>query len=245
MTKTFMGDFGMDQEMWLLQLWSGTIGAALSAVLAALVAVGVVLSSNKVQRGIAAEALAENTRQSEEQTSIIREQLEEQRKQGEAQLASVREQLYEQRKEASKAREYAAIADLVGLTAVGRDIQREEDFFIEYEQKLLAAAARWQLELAPAEAMRTEIGKWAPFLTNLARGSHGAGLTIDPGTLEVDPNSDMERRQDLVKNFASLLVEWPRATTKDERAHIVGMLARVRKAGSGPLEDDVIFAGWL
>ncbi|MFF1880192.1 hypothetical protein ACFVVC_01820 [Pseudarthrobacter sp. NPDC058196] len=225
-------------DEWLLQLWSGTVGAALSAVLAAFVAVGVVWWTNKVQRKIASDVKTATAEQ-------VREQMAQNERHAAEQLSLARKQLDEQRKEASKAREVAAIADLVSLTAVGRDIQREEAFFLQYEQDVLAAVARWQLELDETSSMRTEIPEWTPFLVNLARASHHAGLRVDPDSLEVDSNSDLARRQDLVKNFSDLLIRWHRATTFEEKEKVVGILKRVRTAGSGPLDNDPIFAGWL
>jgi hypothetical protein len=216
-----------NQDEWLMQLWSGTIGAAFSAVLAALVAVGVVVLTNKLQRDLAEKAMAKNDKIAAEQLDHARQQLE------------------EQREEASRAREYAAIADLVSLTAIGRDVQREEAFFLQYEQNVLAAVVRWQLELDENSPMRAEIREWTPFLVQLARNSHQAGLTVDPVTLQVDADSDLERRQNLVKSFSEQLIDWPGARTSEEQAKIVGLLKRVRTAGSSPLEDDPLFAGWL
>lgn len=226
------------QDEWLLQLWSGTIGAALSAVLAACVAVGVVWSANKTQRMLAEEVKATTANQ-------FKEQLDQNERHAAEQLALAQRQLVEQRNEASKAREFAAIADLVSLTAVGRDAQRDDAFFLQYEQSVLAAIARWQLELDESSPMLTEIGEWKLFLVSLARESHLAGLTVDPDSLQVDPGSDLARRQDLVKTFSEILISWPRATTPAEKEKIAGLLKHVRTAGSGSLDNHPIYAGWL
>jgi hypothetical protein len=94
-------------EIWLLQLWSGTFGASIGAIAAA----GVALllgwrSNNKHQLRLAALARRQAAALAEEQLA--------------SQERSLRQQLDDQRAEASKARYFEAIGAIVATVEAGR-----------------------------------------------------------------------------------------------------------------------------
>lgn len=115
------------EALWIscgtwIGFWSGVVGAATSALLAAAVAYGVVWATNKHQSRLAANALK-------------------------AQSAALNTQLEEQRQEASKAREIAAMADVVAKT---NDLWWNPSSISDLAQSpvpdAVAAAIRWRLE---------------------------------------------------------------------------------------------------
>ncbi|WP_164200199.1 hypothetical protein [[Micrococcus luteus] ATCC 49442] len=93
-------------EIWLLQLWSGTFGASIGAIAAAGVALLLGWRSNKHQLRLAALARRQAAALAEEQLA--------------SQERSLRQQLDDQRAEASKARYFEAIGAFVATVEAGR-----------------------------------------------------------------------------------------------------------------------------
>ncbi|MCF3137652.1 hypothetical protein LRQ04_00145 [Paenarthrobacter sp. AR 02] len=125
------------EALWIscgswLGFWNGSIGALTSALLAAGVATGVVLATNRKQSQLARIAL-------------------------DAQSESLQEQLNEQRREGSRHRELAAIAELVAETHALW--WRPELIWVDSGNpfpRALAAAIRWRLEGTLGETGKVE-----------------------------------------------------------------------------------------
>lgn len=134
-------------EMWLLGLWSGTFGAAVSAVAAALVAIAVLHFSNKHQTALAKKAREAATRDLEHQIVV-------------------------QREEASRERGSQAIA--VFLAELDEKVTRLADSSLTIDElvamrtTLSTAAARWSME-TKNKAMHLELVHWPVLLFDLSR----------------------------------------------------------------------------
>lgn len=150
-------------EIWLLQLWSGTFAAAVSGA----VAVFVLYLSNRHQTKLSKlareDASAAADRQLESQAVGLREQLVSQQRGLEAQLV-------QQRLEATKERQAAALADLLvsqnklvrAMMWANPDTELSE-LFGDMQTK----AARWQMEL-PEAPERHDILRFVMMLQALA-----------------------------------------------------------------------------
>jgi len=145
--------WGITADNWAL-LWGAFIGAVISGGAAAGVATWVLKKTR------------------EDQASLAKTQLDEQRKDLEHQLKEQRQslelQLKEQRAEASKAREIAAIADILAAAATINERYAERDsvmnvLFVAFE----SAVVRWQIELDHKE-MAHEIQDWGTLFRKLA-----------------------------------------------------------------------------
>lgn len=168
-----MDVFLCGEALWIscgtwLGFWNGVIGAFTGAVLAAGVAMLVVWRTNKHQTKLVDRQLDDagqkataalghqkiaETKALQEQRAALNKQLTEQRE-------SLRTQLDEQRREASKNREHAAIAEVLGCLAESHILlvptNPLEDTALS---RFAAAAGRWELETADTE-LRAEIPKW-------------------------------------------------------------------------------------
>lgn len=138
-------------------LLSGIIGAVLSAGVAALVAAGVLVRSNRHQRKLADEAAAM-------QRELAQEQADEQHRNAQAALSEQRgiaeRQLAEQKKEASIAREQQAIAEVIIATEDFMVIKLGPDEEAEQQMRALrVAVARWRAELG-MDDMQRELLLW-------------------------------------------------------------------------------------
>ena len=135
-------------EMWLLQLWSGTFGATIGAVLAAGVALLVVTLTNKHQNRMAKSAL-------------------------EGQRADLQRQINEQRAESSRNRGTAAIADLLPelgeIESATNESKVPTSFeLVAFRHRLTTAVSRWRLEI-DSLSMFNELQHWPELLYRLAR----------------------------------------------------------------------------
>lgn len=149
----FFSDISRDE--WV-QLWAGLLGAVpaaiLSAVVAALVAMFVLDRSNKNQQELAAEAV------------MVQRKL-------------AAEQLREQRTEALRAREQAAIAEVIIAAEDFLEVTRwtQEDL-LHRVRELKLAIARWRAELGVGK-MQHEMLSWPPVLRQtafaLSASAHG------------------------------------------------------------------------
>lgn len=125
LSRKLMGMFmGISEGDWL-ELWSGFIGALVSAVLAALVAVLVVWRTNKHQSGLAKSALAAQREDAATALKVQRDLLE--------------RQIREQREEARRAERHQALArfiagvrelsflhsetELISIARIGRELE--------------------------------------------------------------------------------------------------------------------------
>lgn len=159
--------WGIDRPEWFL-LWSGILGAVVSAAVAAWVASRVLVRSNRHQSELADEAATRQEKlagkQMDMQMQSSRRALSEQRAQLQQQLAqqqSIAErQIEEQRKQASLAREQLAIAEVIIATedfmAIGID---SEEVAANQLRSLRVAAARWRAELG-TDVMQNELLLW-------------------------------------------------------------------------------------
>lgn len=173
-----------------ISFWSGLVGAAVSAVLAAAVAVGVVYATNHHQTTLverqlkAADKAAEDAlaRQKIDQVKAQREQREALDKQLSEQREGLQLQLDEQRREASLAREHAAIADVMThLFELRLNPPRAKDETTAVLAGTTSAVARWYIESSD-KALRQEISKWQPYLAGLIlyrRRGASLGLSND------------------------------------------------------------------
>lgn len=132
---------GIDRPEWFL-LWSGILGAVVSAAVAALVATVVLALSNRHQIKLSEEA-------AEEQRKIVLMQLD------------------EQRSEAARSREQTALAEvLIAVEGLTMEMRSTEDVRA-YVPTLNAAMARWRIELGGG-AMEREVMRWPMLLRRLA-----------------------------------------------------------------------------
>lgn len=193
-----------DQEMWLLQLWSGTIGAAVAAVLAAIVTVVTLMCSTRHGEKLAREARSHANKLAEAQLKEAKSARE--------------EQVREQRGEAAKSRQFSAIADLVAALE-GYERENDEDSYSdEYRRVLRSAVARWQLDL-DSEVMKNEIGQWPWLLWQLAGEAH-----------KEPSNRDHEAQRRFAYSCAELAeaaMEWPSASA-EKQVTIIRHLSSVR-----------------
>lgn len=202
---------------WLV-VWNGLIGALIAAVLAAGVAMLVVLLSTNHQT-----KLAKAERRAQQNAAI---------KELKQQSDSLKLQLAEQRAEASKARETAAIADM--LAAIAQlDSNCIEGETADLEKTHLAfesAMIRWEMEL-DHEAMAEEIQNWH-FLTRKLVAMARWESDWDQGTTFRDALSTATH------GLADALKRWPKAhgQTRDD---IFAVIKADRELAMDPIDKDI------
>lgn len=195
-------------------LWSGIIGSVVAAVLGALVALGIVMITNRHQSDLATqarrEAAAQADRQLEAQEKGLREQLQ-------AQERGLREQLEEQKRESSRVREIAAIADLLGATRSLVRILREGTEPAEMPiARLESACFRWQVETGDA-LLREELP---------GASHHAAMLALD--VVYRPSEAATERFLTFLATLQDSAEGWPQADD-DERNALVLRLRTSRQ----------------
>lgn len=176
---------GIDRPEWFL-LWSGVLGAVLSAGAAAWVAVRVLTRSNRHQRELAEEAAVQQALIAREQMEgqqrnadqALREQREQLRRQISEQRSIADRQISEQGRLASLAREQQAIAEVIIATEDFIAVQLDSDkVAAEQMRGLRVAVARWRAELG-ADEMQNELLLWTRLfdrISNLLRAQVRAG----------------------------------------------------------------------
>ncbi|VXB25578.1 hypothetical protein ARTHRO9V_130217 [Arthrobacter sp. 9V] len=196
-------------EIWLLQLWSGVFGAAISAVLAAGVAILVVTLTNKHQTTLSQKAI-------DEQRRLAEVALEEQKRQFELTLKR-------QSEEARQDRLRLAVHDAVAAA---------DDVAIEYDkgldaidailQRMRSAVFRWSTEVSDRNAVK-EVMRWPHHTANLAIA---AAKSLTPDGPRNTP--EFERLIFSTETFISLFSAIPR---QGDAETIRGMklLAQARK----------------
>ncbi|WP_281449230.1 hypothetical protein [Paenarthrobacter nitroguajacolicus] len=158
-------------EIWLLQLWSGVFGAAISAVLAAGVALLVVTMTNKHQTKIAEAAKSAQEKQAANalaaQERMHAEQLVEQR-------AGLTRQLEEQQAETARARQAEAIMEFIKVTEKlvyeDRPAKEEQDTF-GHIAELRAGLARIRMSSPETNELCDVLESWPYALGRLCISS--------------------------------------------------------------------------
>jgi len=166
-------------ENWMLSLLNGIVGSILAGLVAGAVAMTVLVITNRAQAKLAAEALEEQRRLSADaldaQRRIASEALAEQRKLSisetiaaearaqkslNAQLGRLELQLKDQRFEAAKAREHAAIAEMLsGAMRLSQAQDSSQGDLSDAYSTMRSAALRWGLE-SDSSAMSLEVVTW-------------------------------------------------------------------------------------
>lgn len=200
--STIAGFFGDISRSEWVQLWSGVLGAVVSSGVAALVAVLVLTRSNKVQRKLAAEALAH------------------QKAQGEAQLA-------EQRAEAARVREQAAIAEVIIATERFGIVSLEAMSDVRKHLPVFqAAAARWRVELGSG-SMESELMTWTKILYEAA-----CARVIERQGAEEGRGGDEQAAWDILRGAISSLgmvaLTWSSEPDLSKREHLQDWLKEWR-----------------
>lgn len=219
-------------EMWLLQLWSGTFGAAIGAIAAALVALMVVKRTNKLQLDLAEDAL-------ELQARLADAALEEQRLQAAAALKAQKEaltqQLHEQRAEASKGRMIVAVTDMIeAVHQMGTGYRRPHETHMANYRQAYSAAHRWHIEDA-GELDLAMLLAWPQWLLRLSKAadqdheneaSRNAALDALSGAgsffqvwASQWPNATGERRQEVREKLQAALLMMIATGSKTADAH--------------------------
>lgn len=204
-----LGDlWGIEESVWV-QLWSGTVGAIVSAGMAALVAVMVLTRSNTHQRKLAAEALAH------------------QKALGEQQLA-------EQRAEAARVREQAAIAEVIIAAEQFMHVSREStEELTRHLVVFQSAVARWRVELGPGSPLTGELMNWITVLFVAACDRHA----IDPDDKEKTAAA-FDTLARAITSFSTLALGWAAADQPLKEA-LLTRSARWRSELEVNVEPDV------
>ncbi|CAH0233107.1 hypothetical protein SRABI26_02699 [Arthrobacter sp. Bi26] len=212
-------------EVWMLQLWSGTFGAAISAVAAAVVALLVVTLTNKHQSRLSEIALA---KQAEWASAALAGQREQAAEAFAQQEKILRQQLAEQQAEASRERSTKAAADMIAGSVELRDASlKSVEAMTVVRHRLQAAAWRWFMEGVDDDA--SEVVLWATHLSlfafkaNLeeARKSNGKEYDAAAG----------ERLSNACLTFEGLASLWP-SSDRDDRKGLMQALKAEREKNS-------------
>lgn len=183
-----------------LSLWSGATGAFVGAVLAAGVALLVVWLTNKHQSKLSAASL-------------------------DAQKTSLEVQLAEQRHEASKARELAAIADLVAATHNMWWTVDDPRGLSGLVAKSHAAAIRWRLEGTLGDSRIVEncvlsISRAVGVHSIATRSSKSTAALIEPKVLA------------LVDTLGSFATSWPNLPAEMRQSKLASLEGETRVVDS-------------
>lgn len=209
-------------EMWLLQLWSGTFGAAISAVAAAVVALLVVTLTNRHQSRLSEIALAKQAEWAAEALAGQREQAAEAFAQQEKIL---RQQLAEQQAEASRERSTKAAADMISGAVELQDAPRKSmEEVVVLQHRLQSAAWRWYMEGVDDDL--SEVILWANHLSlsafkanwEAAKESNGKDYDAAAG----------ERLSSACLTFEGLASHWP-SSDRDDRKGLIQALKADRE----------------
>ncbi|MFE4196416.1 hypothetical protein ACFRJ9_11170 [Paenarthrobacter sp. NPDC056912] len=204
------GDFfSITCGTWIALL-NGFVGASVAAVLGALVALGVVILTNRFQRKQSAKVLTE-------QRAGLERQLSEQR-------AALERQLQEQRDEASRQREFLAISDLVAAVQLGANTIGSEQDLGQVFANTEAAVTRWGFEIA-SDAAKTEFDSWPPLLWMIQTQARVASFqrSKDPATYASALNAVVTATATVVKTAK----RWPSAS-EVARSELLHNMATVR-----------------
>lgn len=209
--------WGIKEDVWI-QLWSGTVGAIVSAGVAALVAVLVLTSSNAHQRKLAAEA-------ARKQEETANRQLDEQ-------YALAAQQLAEQRFEAKRVREQAALAEVIS-TAESLVIfaTQSSEVVRSHTPVVQSAMARWRIELG-VSPMEQEVRKWSSFLVITAHDLAFVARRDDMGA-EYD---SWKALNDAVRQLTTVALAWPAAGDR-EKVQLREQLSAFRLQGEKAARD--------
>lgn len=192
--------WGIDRAEWLL-LWSGVLGAVVSAAVAALVATFVLVRSNKHQLKLSLEA-------------------------AETQRAVALKQLTEQRSEAARSREQAALAEvIVAVEQLVAMSPRPNGEVRSYSMAFKAAMARWRIELA-SSVMEVELRRWSRILT---RKALGVSRAKESGNSE-NFRAALNGLEVAASGLMSVVLAWP-AADGAERAALQERLSALRLGG--------------
>lgn len=202
-------------EMWLLQLWSGTFGATIGAVAAAVVAWMVVGRTNRHQSTLAKEAL-------ELQAVLADAALEEQRLQSaaalKAQKDTLTQQLRDQRSEASRDRMIVAVTDMIAAVhQMSIEYRRDRETLLANYRQAYSAAHRWAIEDA-GELDLILLLAWPQWLYDLRMAADADHEN------EAARNAAFDALQGASSRFQVLASQWPNATG-DQRRKIKDNLA--------------------
>lgn len=144
------------------------------------------------------------------------------------QRALAQRQMAEQRAEASRAREYAAAADVLAsvewLNVVSR---RSPEAVSAQVSVLLAAIARWRVEMGKAP-MERELREWSVVLIGAAEKTVAAA-----GLGDAERESAGEHMTDVAAEVINVALQWPSASAEN-RVLMQRHLAKVRSELEGP-----------
>lgn len=209
--------WGIKEDVWV-QLWSGTVGAIVSAGVAALVAVLVLTSSNAHQRKLAAEAARK-----QEKTAI--RQLDEQ-------YALAAQQLAEQRFEARRVREQAALAEIISTAESLVIFATQSSAAVRSHTPLVQTAmARWRIELG-ASPMEREVREWSRFLASTA---HDLAFVAQRNDIGAQYDS-WTALNDAVRQLTTVALDWPAAGDR-EKVQLREQLSEFRLQGEKEARD--------
>lgn len=201
------------EEIWLLELWSGSFGAALSAAVAAAVAVVVLYFSNK--------------HQSKEAAIARREAAEQSRTLLEAQEKGLREQLQEQKLEAALARRVTALAEVIAEAERFLWIRTLNLEVTEVMHRMRSATARLMMASPEDARLADVVSVWSVRLGRLALQSHSVR--------EEEPGLARTIEQDLDKEVLWLTRELP-AWVEAERVEKEFLIDQIQAKGEKLLE---------
>ncbi|BCW62852.1 hypothetical protein [Arthrobacter sp. StoSoilB22] len=216
-------------EMWLLQLWSGTFGATIGAIAAAAVAILVVTLTNRHQSKLTERSL-------ELQATLARESQEELRRQAasaeEAQERALRLQLEVQRQEASKERLTFAVAEALTVAhELSTSFPLIEMEIARLHRRLYGAVFRWYIE-NPEEPGIVEVLAWPNYLYNLTRQANA----------ELEDETDRKKYFDVLlaasAEFQSAASRWPNSSA-EHRNILVAHLSELREQSPPEPHDQV------
>ncbi|BCW68474.1 hypothetical protein NicSoilB4_32370 [Arthrobacter sp. NicSoilB4] len=198
-----------------IQLWSGTVGAFVAAVIGGVVSLMVVFLANRRQSQIAAQQL-------QQQSYFAHEQLRQQWEVTETQHQA-----------ASRARENEIIANLVVaaqdmMDAVLEDVEAMETV----RRRMSAAIVAWKFESKYAELFRT-LTPWPYWIANAGKLARHTGTTTEQ---RQKAHAELRER---VKKLISACEAWPRTTASSERVEIINDL-KLSGGGLIPIPADPI-----
>lgn len=194
-----LGDlWGIQEGVWV-QLWSGTVGAIVSAGVAALVAVLVLTRSNAHQQKLAAEGMARQKELAEHQ-------------------------LAEQREEAGRVRERAALSEVVFATEwLFVVIDAPTDEIDRHFPVLLAAMARWRIELGlgPMQQVVAKLSGLLMLVASDKAAAERAGMGDAAAAAK-------QQLLEAVGELTAVALEWP-GSNVEQRAALQVRLVEMRE----------------
>lgn len=185
-------------EVWWQQLLNGALGALVGALVAVVAIVATIRTQRRLFAVERAEAYTANLLADRKRKAELDRQLA-------AQREDVREQIQVQITEASRQREVAAIADVVGGA---NELEKRFSEGIHVIKGILvsmeSAAIRWSFEIRDKDLAR-EVERWPEFLATLAAHAHTSGLEFEKRR-EKDPEKFGLELQRAAESYLAVLV---------------------------------------